>query len=120
MGDGMHDDWLRGVRALTFDVFGTVVDWRGSSIRGGERLNHTKGLAIDWAALADEWRGQYGPSMNQVRRGELPWTSLDALHRMALDMLLDQFGGTAFTEAEKNELNRGWHRLPPGPDTAAG
>jgi 2-haloacid dehalogenase len=114
------DDARATVRALTFDVFGTVVDWRGSIIREGERLNRAKGLDVDWARFADAWRGEYGPSMNRVRRGELPWTSLDALHRMALDMLLDRFRITALTEAEKEGLNRVWHRLQPWSDSAAG
>lgn len=116
----MHDDRLAGVRALTFDVFGTVVDWRGSIIREGERLNRAKGLAVSWAAFADAWRGEYGPAMNRVRRGELPWTSLDALHRMSLEMLLDRFGIATLTDAEKEDLNRVWHRLQPWPDSAAG
>src|SRR5437588_8586347 len=108
------------IRALTFDVFGTVVDWRGSLIAEGERLNRAKGLAVDWAAFADAWRGQYGPSMDRVRRGELPWTGLDALHRMALDRLLVDFGIDGLTEAEKADLNRVWHRLDPWPDSVAG
>jgi 2-haloacid dehalogenase len=116
----MRDDRLVGVRALTFDVFGTVVDWRGSIIREGERLNRAKGLAADWAAFADAWRGEYAPAMNRVRRGELPWTALDALHRMSLDILLGRFGIAALTDAEKEALNRVWHRLQPWPDSAAG
>jgi 2-haloacid dehalogenase len=116
----MRDDRLADVRALTFDVFGTVVDWRGSIIREGERLNRDMGLTVDWAAFANAWRGEYGPAMNRVRRGALPWTALDALHRLSLDMLLDRFGITAFSEAEKDDLNRVWHRLGPWPDSAAG
>lgn len=108
------------IRALTFDVFGTVVDWRGSIIAEGERLNRAKGLATDWAAFADAWREQYAPSMDRVRRGELPWTGLDALHRMALDRLLVDFGMDGMTEAEKADLNRVWHRLDPWPDSVAG
>ena len=78
------------IKALTFDVFGTVVDWRSSVIRDGERLGKRKGLDIDWAAFADAWRGGYGPSMNRVRTGELPWTKIDDLHRMILDELLEK------------------------------
>jgi 2-haloacid dehalogenase len=116
----MRNEARAGVRALAFDVFGTVVDWRGGIIHEGERLNHARGLAVDWARFADAWRGQYGPSMDRVRRGELPWTSLDTLHRMALDVLLDQFGITSLTEAEKDDLNRVWHRLQPWPDGREG
>lgn len=108
------------VRALTFDVFGTVVDWRGSIIREGEALNRTKGLTVDWARFADAWRGQYAPSMERVRRGELPWTALDDLHRLSLETLLDDFGIVGLNDAEKDDLNRVWHRLTPWPDSAPG
>ena len=79
------------VKALTFDVFGTVVDWRGSIIREGQLLGARKGYDIDWAEFADRWRGGYGPSMNRVRTGELPWTKIDDLHRMVLDELVEEF-----------------------------
>jgi 2-haloacid dehalogenase len=108
------------VRALVFDVFGTVVDWRGSIIAEGERLNREKGLAVDWARFADEWRGRYAPSMARVRRGELPWTNLDGLHRLSLDALLPAFGITGLSEPEIAHLNRVWHRLRPWPDSIAG
>ena len=78
-------DKLRGVQVLVFDTFGTVVDWRSSVIAEGEKLGKAKGLKVDWAAFADAWRGGYGPAMNRVRTGELPWTKLDVLHRMTLD-----------------------------------
>lgn len=108
------------IEALTFDVFGTVVDWRGSIVREGAQLNETKGFDVDWARFADAWRDEYGPSMDRVRRGELPWTGLDALHRISLDSLLVTFGIDGFTEEEKDDLNRVWHRLDPWPDSAAG
>jgi 2-haloacid dehalogenase len=111
---------LASVKALTFDVFGTVVDWRGSIIREGARLNEAKGLSVDWAQFADAWRAEYGPSMDRVRRGDLPWTGLDTLHRMSLDTLLVTFGIEGLTEAEKADLNRVWHRLHGWPDSAAG
>ena len=79
-------------KVLLFDTFGTVVDWRSSVTAEGQRLAKAKGWThVDWAAFADAWRGEYGPSMNKVRRGELPWTKLDVLHRMALDQLLVKF-----------------------------
>jgi 2-haloacid dehalogenase len=109
-----------GVRILLFDTFGTVVDWRGSVIAEGEALGRAKGLKVDWAAFADAWRGGYGPSMNRVRTGELPWTKLDALHRMVLDQLLEKFRIDNLTEAEKRHLNLVWHRLKPWPDAVAG
>ncbi len=109
-----------GVQALVFDVFGTVVDWRGSIIREGESLNRARGWKIDWAAFADKWRAGYGPSMDKVRRGELPWKRIDELHRMVLDRLLDEFGLASLREAEKDHLNRMWHRLHGWPDAVAG
>ncbi|MGM0536512.1 MAG: haloacid dehalogenase type II [Pseudomonadota bacterium] len=112
---------LADVRALTFDVFGTVVDWRSSVIREGEALGERLGLTMDWAAFADAWRGGYAPALDRVRHGELPWTRLDDLHRSTLDHLLDAFGiSDALDEAEREHFNRVWHRLDPWPDSVAG
>ncbi len=108
------------VKALAFDVFGTVVDWRGSVIRECEALGKRKGMIRDWARFADEWRGGYAPAMNLVRKGELPWTNIDSLHRMVLDRLLSEFEINGLTEEEKDDLNRSWHRLSPWPDSIAG
>lgn len=110
----------QNVKALTFDVFGTVVDWRTSIIREGELLNVEKGFDVDWASFADRWRSGYGPAMRQVRSGELPWTKIDVLHRMILDDLLPEFGITGLSEKEIDHLNRVWHRLIPWPDTVSG
>ena len=111
---------LDEVKALTFDVFGTVVDWRGSLIRELESLAGEKGLEIDAGAFADGWRGAYAPSMQRVRSGELPWTKLDVLHRTAMEELLKRFGIPGLSEAEKDALNRAWHRLQPWPDSIPG
>ena len=111
---------LSAVKALTFDVFGTVADWRGSIIDEGERLGAAKGLDVDWARFADAWRAGYRPSMDRVRTGELPWTNIDGLHGMVLDELLLEFGITGLTEEEKDHLSRVWHRLKPWPDVAPG
>src|SRR5262252_9482870 len=108
------------VKALVFDVFGTVVDWRTSIIAEAEAFGARKGITIDWAALVDQWRGGYQPSMQRVRSGELPWTKLDALHRVTLDRLLREFGIAGLSEAEIDWLNRAWHRLTPWPDAVAG
>jgi 2-haloacid dehalogenase len=108
------------VKALVFDVFGTVVDWRSSVIREGEKLGREKDLEVDWAAFADAWRARYAPSMDRVRRGELPWTNLDALHRASLEDLLAEFGIEGLSEAEKDHFNQVWHRLDPWPDSVAG
>jgi 2-haloacid dehalogenase len=109
-----------GVKALTFDVFGTVVDWRGSIIREGTQSGQTTGLQVDWAKFADRWRAGYAPSMDKVRRGSLAWMRLDQLHRLILDDLLTEFNVTGLTEEEKNHWNRVWHRLSPWPDAADG
>jgi len=108
------------VKALTFDVFGTVVDWRTSIIRECSELGESKGISADWEAFADKWRGGYAPSMDQVRKGELPWKSIDELHRMVLDRLLDEFNITNLSEDEKVDLNKAWHRLTPWPDSVEG
>ena len=107
-------------KALIFDVFGTVVDWRGSVIRELEELGRSKGFDADWPAFADAWRGRYAPSMDRVRSGELPWTRLDDLHRASLDELLDEFRVEGLSEEEKDHLNRVWHRLDPWPDAVEG
>ncbi|PCI79963.1 MAG: haloacid dehalogenase type II [SAR86 cluster bacterium] len=108
------------VKALTFDVFGTVVDWRGSIIREGQLLAAKKGYNVDWARFADSWRSGYGPAMNKVRSGELPWTKIDDLHRMILDDLVEEYSLTGMSEAELVQFNEAWHRLSPWPDTVSG
>ncbi len=109
------------VKAMVFDTFGTVVDWRGSIIAEGERYwRPSKGMDIDWPAFADAWRSKYAPSMNRVRTGELPWMKLDDLHRMALDANLQEFGVTHLNEADKQDLNLVWHRLNAWPDAPSG
>jgi len=107
-------------KALVFDVFGTVVDWRTSVAAEVDALAKRKGFTVDGAKFADAWRAGYAPSMNRVRTGELPWTRLDTLHRMTLDRILAEFSIPGLTEAEKNELNRAWHRLRPWPDSVSG
>ena len=111
---------ISGIKALTFDVFGTVVDWRSSITREGRRLGEARGIDLDWSAFADDWRAGYGPSMSRVRKGELPWTNIDALHRMVLDELLEKHGVTGLTEEEKVDFNKAWHRLTPWPDSVSG
>ena len=111
---------LRRVRALTFDVFGTVVDWRTSIVREGQMLQRRLALpAQDWAAFADDWRAGYQPAMHEVRTGLLPWTDIDGLHRRILDRLLAA-RGLRLDEADAAQFNRIWHRLIPWPDSVAG
>ena len=111
---------VQGVRAMTFDVFGTVVDWRTSIITEMQAFERRTQIAGDWAAFADGWRAGYGPAMSRVRNGELPWTKIDDLHRMILDTLVPEFGLESLNEAELDDLNRVWHRLRPWPDAVAG
>lgn len=108
------------IKALGFDVFGTVVDWRTSIAREGEAFGRRHGIAADWVKFADAWRGLYQPMMDKVRSGGLGWTKLDTLHRMALDELLPTFGITGVSEADLDDLNRAWHRLDPWPDAVPG
>jgi 2-haloacid dehalogenase len=107
------------IKLIVFDTFGTVVDWRGTIIAEGRELSRAKNRDVDWAAFADAWRAQYRPSMDRVRRGELPWTNLDRLHRMSLDQLLPTFN-LPLNEAETERLNRVWHRCRPWPDSVPG
>lgn len=116
----MNGDLGGKIKALVFDVFGTVVDWRGSLIRELEALARAKRLALDPARFADDWRAGYRPAMQRVRWGELPWTRIDDLHRMILDGLLAKHGISGLSEAEIDALNRAWHRLDPWPDSVEG
>jgi 2-haloacid dehalogenase len=107
-------------RALAFDVFGTVVDWRTSIIGELEMFGENHGLAEDWATFADDWRAGYPAAMDRVRRGELPWLKIDALHRLILDGLLDRAGIDSVPEEDIDDLNHAWHRLDPWPDSVDG
>ena len=109
-----------GVRALCFDVFGTVVDWRGSIVRFGARLEEESRLGVDWPTFADAWRAEYRPGMDLVRTGRLPWTDLDGLHRYSLDGLAPEFGLDALDPESMDLLHSVWHRLDPWPDSALG
>ena len=108
------------VKAMVFDVFGSVVDWRGSIIRDLTRWGERNGVHADWALLADKWRGLYQPQMERVRTGARPWTILDVLHRESLDQLLPEFGLGHLTESQRDHVNRVWHRLDAWPDSIAG
>ena len=107
-------------KALVFDVFGTLVDWRGSIIAEGAAWGKSKGLTIDWAHFADRWRAGYAPVMDRVRTGEMPWTKLDVLHRVLLYQLLIEFRIQELTEVEKDHWTRVWHRLKPWADVVEG
>jgi 2-haloacid dehalogenase len=111
---------LASVKALVFDVFGTVVDWRTSVAQEVADLANDKGLQVDAEKFADAWRAGYGPAMNRVRSGELPWTRLDDLHRLILDGVLVQFGVNGLAEDDIASLNHAWRRLRPWPDAVSG
>ena len=108
------------VQAILFDVFGTVVDWRTSLIEELSGWGGLRGMQVDWTGLVDTWRGAYAPSMDRVRRGELPWTNLDALHHATLREIGPQFGLVGLSDDDMEWVNRGWHRLRPWPDSVAG
>jgi 2-haloacid dehalogenase len=109
------------IQALVFDVFGTCVDWRASVIRELEAVGRGKGLTADWPAMADEWRREgYIRGIAQIRAGEMPYVSSDALFSRKLDGLLLKFGVTGLSEDERAELARAWRRLDPWPDTVQG
>jgi 2-haloacid dehalogenase len=108
------------VRALAFDVFGTTVDWRSGVAGEARRLGKLSGVQADWERLADAWRALYVPSMDRVRRGDLPWTNFDRLHRLSLDQVLLDLGVEGFDVAAREELTLAWERLPPWPDSGPG
>ena len=108
------------IRALFFDVFGTVVDWRSSIARETEILLHPFNGGIDWFAFADAWRGEYQPAMTEVREGRIPFCKLDVLHRKNLERILPRFGLGSVPEDVLVNLNRAWHRLDGWPDSAPG
>jgi len=104
------------VKALFFDVFGTLVDWRTGVAREAKRLLQPRGHEPDWLAFADAWRDEYQPAMREVREGRVPFCKLDVLHRGNLDRILPRFGLSAVDEVTRAELNLTWHRLDAWPD----
>lgn len=108
------------VKAIVFDTFGTVVDWRSSLISQFEAFGQRRGVRGDWKRLIDAWRGGYEASKDKVRTGSIPWTNLDQLHRQALDGLIESFDIQGLTEDDRVWLNEGWHRLDSWPDAVEG
>lgn len=109
------------VKALIFDVFGTLVDWRSSIAREARQALQPLGLEADWPAFADAWRGEYQGAMEEVRSGRLSFSKLDRLHRRNLDLVLARLGFDAqVDEATRVKLNLAWHRLDAWPDVEAG
>jgi 2-haloacid dehalogenase len=108
------------IRALTFDVFGTVVDWRGGVIREGEAISRKRGLKVDWAVFADAWRNEYQPAMDEIISGRRGFVKLDVLHRENLERVIPRFGLDALDQGERDSLTFLWHRLDPWPDAVVG
>jgi 2-haloacid dehalogenase len=111
---------LSDIKALFFDVFGTLVDWRSGIASQSETILTPLGYSLDWPTFADAWRGEYQPSMEEVRSGRVPFVKLDVIHRQILDRILPRFGVTEAPEAALAALNRAWHKLDAWPDSAAG
>ena len=111
---------LTAVKALFFDVFGTLVDWRTSIAREAKAVLEPLGHKTDWLGFADAWRNEYQPGMEEVRAGRIPFAKLDVLHRRNLDRILPRFGFTGLTRETTADLNRAWHRLDAWADVAPG
>ena len=109
-----------GVKALVYDVFGTVVDWRNGVARDAERILKPLGYDLNWIAFADAWRALYQPTMEEVRSGRVPFIKLDILHRRMLDQIRPKFGLQKLDAKVADDLNLAWHRLDAWPDVAAG
>jgi 2-haloacid dehalogenase len=110
----------QSIKAIAFDVFGTVVDWHGGIRAEAAALAARHGIAGDWGQFASDWRAGYPVAMNRVRSGELPWTRIDGLHRLILEEVAGRHGLGELPPAELDELNRAWHRLPAWPDAVEG
>jgi 2-haloacid dehalogenase len=108
------------VKALFFDVFGTLVDWRTGVAREAESILNPLGYSLDWTAFADAWREQYQPAMEEVRAGRIPYTKLDVLHRQMLQKILPGFGLGKISETALDQLTLAWHRLDAWNDVSAG
>jgi 2-haloacid dehalogenase len=108
------------VRAITFDTYGTLVDWRSSVLAELTTFGATHGLGVDWIAFLDEWKACYRPGMDDVNAGRRPWTTIDALYRERLGELLAARGLSSLAPDAVEHLARVWHRLRPWPDTVPG
>jgi 2-haloacid dehalogenase len=109
-----------GIKVLAFDVFGTVVDWRGGVAAEMAAIAKERQLTVDAAAFADGWRGKYLPFLNRIRSGEMPWQVLDGVHRASLRELISELSLQSLTEADLDRLVFAWHHLPPWPDAVGG
>ena len=110
---------MTSIRAMFFDVFGTLVDWRTGVAREAERTLRPFGYNLDWTAFADAWRDEYQPGMEEVRSGRVPFSKLDALHRKNLERFMPRFGMRNLPDEVLRELTLAWHRLNAWPDVPA-
>ena len=108
------------IKAIVFDTFGTVMDWRKSIVADFRSFGERSGLDVDWEAFVDAWKTAYRPGMDAVRMGKWPWTRVDRIYRVKLDEMLPKYGLGGLSEEQKVYLNRVWHRLRPWPDSVAG
>src|SRR5262245_15122297 len=104
MGRGERDQMQQQPKAMFFDVFGTLVDWRTSIAREAEAILKPLGYGLDWLAFADAWRGEYQPAMEQIRTGKLPFSKLDVLHRGNLERILPRFKVEGLSEPTLRDL----------------
>ena len=108
------------LKALVFDVFGTVVDWRTSIANEASDQLKNKGFDLNWLAFAEAWRAKYQPSMESVRSGKRGYVRLDILHLENLMEVLEEFKVSGLSSGDLDYLNRAWHRLEPWPDSVSG
>lgn len=117
-----NDTCQTGVKALVFNVFGTVVDWRKSVINELTNFGRQRGIeGVDWARFADKWRAGYGTACREMSRGQGKWRIVDEVHLEYLQMLVLAHGiHESVSDADLAELNRVWHRLDGWPDSPTG
>src|SRR5207249_8597770 len=108
------------LRVLAFDVFGTVVDWRGGVAAEMAAIAQERRLSVDAGAFADDWRSKYLPYLNRIRSGEMPWQVLDGVHRASLEEVASELSLQSLTEADLDRLVHAWHHLPAWPDSVEG
>jgi 2-haloacid dehalogenase len=111
---------IENVRALTFDLFGTTVDWCGGVAHEVKRALAPKGVQLDWIAFTNRWRKEYQPAMGAVREGKRSYVAMDVLHREMLDVALAEYGVDVLSISEKDALALAWRRLAAWPDVVAG
>lgn len=111
---------VRNVKALFFDVFGTLVDWRTGIAREAESILKPLGYVVDWIAFADAWRDQYQPAMEEVRAGRISYMKLDIVHRRMLQHIIPRFGLESLADTDVDQLTLAWHRLDAWKDVPAG